>query len=166
MTAAPAVKSFSAGRQDTAVAPPHGKMDVYLRFKPLVGGPQFLPVHAEVWTVLPPGKTVRYDFLPADPLAPETVRRLLSLRSVPGECRVRWQSTSCGTGEPPQMCLKLGTAAVDGGVTLSCDEFCDRYRSERGELNLLANNCYTFAYALVRHVGLASIDLSIETVSM
>jgi len=93
----------------SALSPPDANVDVYVRLSPLVGGPKFLPLHAEIM-ILASGDAVfgtdesginslreglngrvlhRFDFLPENPTDPATLARLLSLQSVPGLARYR-----------------------------------------------------------------------------
>uniref|UniRef100_A0A7R9W8Y9 Uncharacterized protein n=1 Tax=Pseudictyota dubia TaxID=2749911 RepID=A0A7R9W8Y9_9STRA len=85
-------------------------VDVYLRLSPLVGGPSYLPLHAEIMLLDSSGNVDeegncpdapwrrqrrsgrvlhRFDFLPEEPTDPSTLARLLTLQSVPGLARYR-----------------------------------------------------------------------------
>ena len=86
---------------------------VFLRCSPLVGGPAFLPLHVEV-IVAPPAPDGpddaaaagavwhRFDFLPARPTDAADLRRLATLRPVPGRVRCRTaergELTTCDRG--------------------------------------------------------------------
>jgi len=151
-------------------------ISVYIRLKPLVGGPQFLPIHAEIWTVSPeisdqPNRLLsgmRYDFLPVEPTASGTIQRLLLLKAVPGRIRRRTLENATQRlnrkekGGVPHITffLKLGTSTLSRDLT-SVVGFCDRYESERGALHLIRNNCYSFAFAFIQHLELKSINLSL-----
>ena len=76
-------------------------LNLYLRFSPLIGGPRFLPAHAEVIIANEStGSLHRYDFVPANPTDPKTLATLLTLRSVPGVLRCRVVDGSSSTRQP------------------------------------------------------------------
>ena len=95
--------------------------------KPLIGGPSWLKVHVQVNLVVDDDDTsinnnqIRhtFDFVPLDATNPQTLVRLITLQSVPGQIRT-FQST-----HPPSL------------------RFCQQYNNK--EMHLISNNCWTFA---------------------
>ncbi len=100
--------------------------DIRLETAPLIGGPSWLPVHVKV--VL--DEVNKFDFVPKDATAPETLQKLLSLQPVAAEAR---------------------SFRVDNGTLYSerASQFCDEYSKD---LHLVTNNCWLFAIELVQFV--------------
>ena len=110
--------------------------NIRLQAAPLIGGPSWLPVHVKVLV----GETNSFDFVPLDATSPTTLRKLISLRRVPAEARVKTATTDCDQDLQTRRAL----------------EFCDAYSKD---LHLISNNCWTFAYELIDFI-LRENDLS------
>jgi hypothetical protein len=158
-------------------------LSLYLRFSPLIGGPRFLPAHCEVMLANESTCTLhRFDFVPANPTDPKTLATLLTLRSVPGVLRCRVvdnndEDALSSPGEPRKTILgKTSTCIGDGrniikeknGITVrlayfvsadssalisEAETFTQQYQLDRGDLNLLTNSCFTFAYKLLQFIN-------------
>ena len=59
---------------------------MFLRLSPLVGGPKFLRVHTALF-VEDDNELVGFDFLPREPTDPETLRKLVTMQTCPGQVR-------------------------------------------------------------------------------
>lgn len=150
-------------------APPPLSIGVHLRFSPLIGGPTWLPLHSSV-VLSTEDDLHRYDFIPTKATDPETLARLLTLRSVPGIVRARSASSSVvspSSGPATAVSGKNGLSfqlrsiplpnnAEDDDassyVVQTAADFAERYQVERGDLDLLGNSCYMFTYSLLRHL--------------
>ena len=183
--------------------------DGYVRFSPLVGGPRFLPLHVELMLQnaqcrvedtrtsidsglanLSPPQTIssvpatkmlhRFDFLPENPSDPNTLFRLLTLRTVPGMVRYRKKDVVAGGmsqldargftvfrqllfSEQNDLVISVGrlplTCDIAGFEGIGIDSevatavrFSEQYQDRQGELHLLRNNCLTFALELLGHL--------------
>ena len=133
-----------------------GPPQVQLECCPLIGGPPFLPLHVQVVvlgdnnnnddvpTIIVDDKETstekqikyKFDFIPRAATEPETLVKLLSLQEVPGELRCFTPSA----GVAPQR-----TALVE-----LAQEFTVRYDDPK--LHIIKNNCWTFAWRLLRHL--------------
>ena len=92
-------------------------------FKPLIGGPRFLPIH--VYVTLQQETEFSYlDFLPLDPTNPNTLQRLLLGQDGPGEVRDK---------------RTPGYIDENGLIEYMTSGF-------QKDINLYTNNCYHFAY--------------------
>lgn len=172
---------------------------VFIRLSPLIGGPTFLPVHAEIMLLesldvgklertgeksaaLSPEKQLpcvlhRVDFIPLEPKDPSTLLKLSSFQDVEGLIRHRKfvggdakcleeeeEITSVSTEridslltssvsiEKSSIVMQLGTTNIcakervmDSIGTPTCiSNIVDEKRGIK--LNLLRNNCYSFAW--------------------
>jgi hypothetical protein len=115
-----------------------------LRFAPLIGGPKFLPVHVQVIVY----KDHVFDFVPLDATSPETLQKLISLQSVPAEIRYFDKRRTKPEASSHQSNDEKGDSAIDT-VTIIQQDFCNVYDTQ---LNLLSNNCWKFAFQLVRFI--------------
>uniref|UniRef100_A0A7S3L5A7 DUF4105 domain-containing protein n=1 Tax=Amphora coffeiformis TaxID=265554 RepID=A0A7S3L5A7_9STRA len=120
--------------------------EVRFRPSPLIGGPQWLPLHVKLIlrNVDDGSRYVLYDFIPLDATDKEVLARLTTFQNVPGEIR----STIVGS-------TKLATHSTislldDDLVYQRAQEYCENYPRE---LNLLTNNCWTFAIGLAAHLS-------------
>lgn len=102
---------------------------------PLIGGPQLLRVHTAVYMDSGAGALVGWDFVPEAATSPSTVKRLLALRSAPGDRRQ--------------------LAAIDGrdmfvlGPAVGRLEDVDSVAlGSSGDLHLLTNNCWGHSLAV------------------
>ena len=107
-----------------------------LKLAPLIGGPSWLPVHVKV--VVEEDHT--WDFVPLNATSPETLQSLISLRSVPGEIRYYRQGGNAATT----------TGSTSSPRIRSAQKFVDTYTDR--DLNLIQNNCWTFALLLCWHL--------------
>ena len=108
--------------------------EVSLQTAPLIGGPSWLPVHVKV---VVQGDHI-FDFVPLNPTSQDTLKSLVSLRPVPAEARIRRQSQPASSpGQRSTICQR--------GV-----QFCEDYNKD---LHLIRNNCWGFAYELVKHLS-------------
>ena len=116
---------------------------VRLILQPLLGGPKWLPVHCQV--ALSAGgveeSSHRFDMVPENPTQLETLRDLLLFRSAPAHTR----HFHTPTNEPAEESQSNDIAQ------LLLDQ-ANKFRSQEKwkGLNLLTNNCWSFAYELVR----------------
>ena len=115
----------------------HGS-EVRFRPSPLIGGPPWLPLHVKL-ILRQDGRDFLYDFVPLDATDTEVLARLTSLQNVPGEIRSTVLTTKSS---------KQSTKTDD--LVLSAQEYCETYPRE---LNLLTNNCWTFAIGLAVHLS-------------
>jgi len=166
-------------------------LGLYLRFSPLIEGPRFAPVHVEVMLANESTSTLhRFDFVPANPTDPKTLRMLLTLRSVPGilRCRVVEGSSSSALpvvaddddgdaiSSPGELRTILANTSTNGGNIIKgkngitfrlasvessgdssaliseAETFTQQFQLERGNLNLLTNSCFTYAYELLQFI--------------
>jgi hypothetical protein len=130
----------------------NNKRRIELKASPLIGGPSWLPLHCKV--VVDDGAFV-FDYVPKDPTSTDTIRKLILLQSVPAEARIRKAPPSRG----------VNTTDLPGGDHVSPGEICDGSaddwyvhravhfcRNYRKDLHLVTNNCWSFAFDLIRHV--------------
>lgn len=107
-------------------------LQLSFRFKPLIGGPAFLPIHiiAQV-SQYNAGSIAELDFVPQDPDA--STLALLQGSSVPGLIRKKVLSENDKAG---------------GDLSVICDSLLLSIQDNFDEqnLSLLNNNCYHFAY--------------------
>ena len=104
---------------------------VSVAVKPLIGGPQWLPVHLALLI----GSTT-FDFVPARPRERATAVTLLRGGEVDGEVRIR----ECMESE--QRWLRIGE------TRRSMKDLRAFARARPERLSLVRNNCWTFALAL------------------
>jgi len=121
--------------------------EVRFRPSPLTGGPRWLPLHVKV--IIRNGDAngcdVLYDFIPLDATSKEVLTRLTTFQNVPGEIR---STVVTSTRSATQ-----STIASLADHDLACSrarEYCENYPRE---LNLLTNNCWTFAIGLAVHLS-------------
>ena len=171
-------------------------LQVFLRFSPLIGGPTFLPIHAEVLVLdsddtkeknregskCDRGVLHRIDFIPLKPTETTTLAELLSFQDVDGlvrhrklevnegesnmqndisedyvftseasSQRIKEICSSCFSMKKSSFVVPIGSATVNDFITTnnvrspkSIEDLLDK--SEGMKLNLLRNNCYSFAW--------------------
>jgi hypothetical protein len=110
---------------------------IQLECCPLIGGPKFAPLHVQVVVLDQENAKHRFDFIPQDATKPETLTRILSLQAVPGNLRY--------------------LAPNVGGVSPTSSKWVQRARDfttqyENTNLQLMTNNCWTFAWKLVQYL--------------
>ena len=130
---------------------------IQLECCPLIGGPPFLPLHVQV-VVLGGGEedtglddisdnTIlrqtkhRFDFIPREATEPQTLAKLLTLQEVKGELRCLSPSSSSS----------VEVSARSAALIDRAQEFTINY--ENSNLHILKNNCWTFAWKLLRHLN-------------
>jgi hypothetical protein len=121
-----------------------------LRPSPLLGGPSWLPLHVKV---VAQSSTTQYtwDFLPINATDPSTLQRLTSLQSVPGVLRRRRKILAS-----TQNCaLPVANETDSTIIAARGDQFCDAYQNT--ELNLVTNNCWTFALQLLFNLTMEAL---------
>ena len=106
--------------------------DIEIRLLPLIGGPSFLPVHCRVVIQEDYG----FDFVPKNPTAKETLQKLVSLQAVPADARIFGVPKDEDATSLPVMVTRAR-------------EFCTNYTKD---LHLIRNNCWLFAYELIRYI--------------
>lgn len=155
---------------NTIACPRSRYFQVSAAFCPLVGGPDFLPVHVSIILkqndpkcknedrkAIPiPAQEVmrknqevhhRFDFLPMNARDPDTLKKLVMLQPVQGQ--VRYTEYCNSTDDRPYLEVSLGAT----NDTLSLEDilmFCGDYQRSKGELHLITNNCFSFALELCR----------------
>lgn len=97
---------------------------VRLKLSPLIGGPRFLPIHVQVIV-----EDHVWDFVPQNPVDPQTTLSLLRFQSVPGTIRC------------------LGRKQRSSYLVEIAESFVYGY-ANRTSLHLVTNNCWTFALQL------------------
>jgi len=105
-----------------------------LKVAPLIGGPAWLPLHVKV--VVENDHT--WDFVPLNATSPSTLKSLVTLHSVPGEIRYYRQKK------------KASDDAIISPTIRRAQEFVNAYTDR--DLNLIRNNCWTFALMLYWHL--------------
>jgi hypothetical protein len=103
--------------------------NIQCRFSPLVGGPEWLPVHVKIVV----DKEHIFDYVPQNATSPATLTKLLSLQAVPANARIFSDNdeTSVSTSvERARVCCK----AYDK------------------DLHIVTNNCWTFALDLISYI--------------
>jgi hypothetical protein len=95
----------------------------------LIGGPPWLPVHCQVVI----DKKNVFDFVPINATEPVTLQKLVTLQSVPALARAR---------------TKNGNLNEDQYIC-QATKFCEGYDKQ---LHLVTNNCWSFAFELIRFV--------------
>jgi hypothetical protein len=120
-----------------------GEYDIGLKYSPLLGGPEWLPLHVKV-VAQSPSTLYSWDFVPLNATDPAVLGQLLSLQPVPGVIRKRTR--------PIPVSLALESTRKDG-ILLQAkgDAFCDLYSDTN--LHLLTNNCWTFALRLFENLS-------------
>ena len=102
---------------------------IHVSFRPLIGGPAFLPIHVEM---LHDGRV--YDFLPQTPQDPTTAITLLSGGEVDGIVRCR-----------P---VRRMRGRLIGHTKRSPEELQQFVAQHPLRLSLVSNSCWTFVAAL------------------
>ena len=152
------------------------RQKIRLQLAPLIGGPSWLPVHVKVLIGIdddeeeeeeeenrldgsslssPPQPNFVCDFVPLDPASKETIQKLLTLQGVPAEARFvvvnNRTSTNNTVGDALTETTEIDndTAGEQAKVGELAKHFCEAYPKD---LHLIKNNCWTFAYKLIRHV--------------
>lgn len=126
---------------------------------PLIGGPFWLKVHVKVVVLHDSddnnsNKSIhnKFDFVPKNATDLATTRRLLSLQSVPAELR---HFSPLGVWKSGKECTAMMISTTTTGQDENCiikeaTKFCCSYENQ--ELNLISNNCWTFAIQLYNHI--------------
>jgi len=137
-------------------------LDVFLRLSPLIGGPKFLPLHVEIMLsdnngVRSAGTLHRFDFVPAKPTDPTTLGKLLTLQSVPGVARYRKILDSNMSKVPTSDALAFRLTSIDtvpdtSVIIAAAEGFTQQYQKDRGDLSLVRNSCFTYAYELLQFI--------------
>lgn len=113
-------------------------LPVKLECCPMIGGPPWLPLHVQVIIQGEGQAKHKYDFVPQEATRSETLLQLLTFQAVPGE--LRYFGPSGGTTSSASELSMLVRRAED-------------FRSHADpELHLIKNNCWTFAWKLLRHL--------------
>lgn len=102
---------------------------IKIRPAPLIGGPSWLLLHCQVIV----DSKIAFDFVPLNATEPATLQKLAALQSVPALARAR---TIDGFDDADQYLLQAAN-------------FCRNYDKE---LHLVSNNCWTFAFELIRYI--------------
>jgi len=118
---------------DSPVRKSGASTPLFATFEPLVGGPQWLPLHVVVEV---DGEA--FDFLPLEPTAPSTALSLASGGAAPGlvRCRTSLRRPS-----------STRSVAI-GSTTKTAAALLQHARSHDTGLRLLQNDCWTFAASL------------------
>lgn len=111
-------------------------------FFPLEGF--FLPLHVSILLFQEDEGIHKFDFLPVNPRDPNTLQKLVTMKPVPGF--VRYTTTAVTIN--PSFVIRLGTAKNMDLQTLQ--KFCKEYQCTKGNLHLITNNCFSFAYELFK----------------
>jgi hypothetical protein len=108
---------------------------VKLECCPLIGGPPWLPLHVQVILQGEGEEKHKYDFVPKEATRSETLLQLLTFQTVPGE--LRYFGSSRDTSAELSMLVQRA----------------EDFRSHADpELHVMKNNCWTFAWKLLRHL--------------
>ena len=128
------------------LAPPSAAAAVplYAELQPLVGGPGWLPLHVALLhgDAGRGGEAVQLDFLPQHPTATATATALLTGGGVAGVVRCRKRSSP---RRPARRAVLLGY------TTKTADALARFAETRPPQLQLLRNDCWTFAAAVARH---------------
>ena len=126
------------------------ELPVQLEFCPLMGGPSWLPLHVQVTIRAATAAETReqyhhhhhkYDFVPRDATQPTTLLQLFLLQTVPGNVRYFAPTTTATT---------TTTTLQQPSMLVQC---ANEFRNQADpDLHLLYNNCWTFAWKLLRHL--------------
>mmetsp|Transcript_15411 Transcript_15411/g.31606 ORF Transcript_15411/g.31606 Transcript_15411/m.31606 type:complete len:171 (-) Transcript_15411:1203-1715(-) len=119
---------------------------VAIKSSPLIGGPSWLPVHCKVVV----NDSYLFDFVPLNADSMETIKKLMTLQPVPATVRVVQKSRKRETDESSEP-----SDGEDDELTKLYEEravqFCQKYDED---LHLIKNNCWSFAFDLLRNVSL------------
>ena len=111
---------------------------VTIQTSPLIDGPSWLPLHCKVIV----DDSHIFDFIPLNAASTETIKKLVTLRKVPATVRIIKKNSESeddgGDGDSTNL-------YVDRAI-----EFCQEYDQE---LHLLSNNCWSFAFDLLRYIS-------------
>lgn len=142
---------------------------LHFKFKPLVGLPKFLKLHIMVAFESSTTSSQSYllDFLPINATSPIIIARLLSLRSAPGEIRIK---KSASKNEDSKLLYLdnqksvpkefVEESDISGDLSGKENESGDIFASMlisgfNDEIHLGFNNCYHFAfYCYLRSIQL------------
>ena len=110
----------------------------------------FLPLHVSILLYQQDKGIHKFDFLPVHPRDPNTLQTLISMKPVPGFVRYT-TTTTCTTGisSTPSFVIRLGTTAKPMDLE-TLHTFCKDYQHTKGNLHLITNNCFSFAYELYK----------------
>ena len=101
-----------------------------IRFKPLIGGPQFLPIHVMIYNR---DVDIEMDFIPVNASCPQNNINLILGKDVRGKGR---------------HLNKANNTLLTGNVENFIDYITSNYNAD--SLNLYKNNCYHFAHHFVK----------------
>jgi len=120
-------------------------LSVTYDFKPLIGGPKFLPIHVAC-VVREGSASVAVDFIPYEATRSETIVQLITLRRVRGVVRIA--PVAVATTDAIATATSPNAAASTADVE-RLNRFTERLREGEREkqqnMHLLLNNCYSFA---------------------
>lgn len=133
-TASPATVLAALSGQSTPT--PGGSL--FLRRTPLIGGPEWLPLHVQV-CFQTKDALYTWDFVPLRATEFTTLQRLVTWQDVPATVRSR-KTTREGYEE------LINGSARDNVALETAVSFCNQYPGDR--LHLANNNCWTFALQL------------------
>lgn len=144
---------------------------IQLKASPLIGGPSWLPLHCKV--VVDDGAFV-FDYIPKNPTSTDTLQKLMTLQNVPAEARIRIRTkpstlfrsrendcadeTDFPGGDVVSLAGTVHDDDDDNVVTKITNndqfvhravQFCNDYDKD---LHLITNNCWTFAFDLIRNI--------------
>lgn len=108
--------------------------EIRLQPLPLIGGPSWFPLHVKL--ILRNSNTndeyYAWDFVPLNATDKQVLKKLTTLQSVPGQIR-----------STPTEGVKTGPLVQEA------QRYCEKYPRK---LNLINNNCWTFAIGLALHL--------------
>ena len=111
---------------------------------PLIGGPSFLPLHVQVLlegiddSGDEKGEQYLLDFIPSNPSDPDTLSALMTGSYVPGKYRFRPHPTNL-------MKPAVDLADVPLHTPVTPEDIENFIKTQRVDLHLLTNNCWSFA---------------------
>ena len=114
-------------------------VEMRLRPSPLIGGPRWLPLHVKLVLRDKNHQEYTWDFLPLNATEKEVLAKLATFQSVPGEIR-----SSTSTEQFRSHAKMSAETWIE-----AAGKFCEIYPQN---LNLINNNCWTFAFGLALHL--------------
>ena len=118
----------------------HG-LEIRLRPSPLIGGPPWLPLHVKFILRDEQKRDYVWDFVPKNATEKEVLTKLTALQSVPGVIR---------SEVAPTLASSKPSLPITQDLVRSAQIYCNSYPQE---LNLVSNNCWTFAIRLAIHLS-------------
>uniref|UniRef100_A0A7S4A9J1 Uncharacterized protein n=1 Tax=Pseudo-nitzschia australis TaxID=44445 RepID=A0A7S4A9J1_9STRA len=121
---------------------------VRIQPSPLIGGPDWLPVHCKVVV----DDSYVFDFIPLNAASPETLQKLISLQAVPATVRTRQKNHKREAQETEHQNSenKSDNEEVKKIYIERADQFCKEYDRD---LHLINNNCWSFAFDLIQYIS-------------